>query len=83
VLDVSPGSGAARAGIRPTRRDSVGRMVLGDVIVAIDDKPVGDANELRDRLEAHKPGETVTVGVLRNGKRQELRVTVEALSEDQ
>src|SRR5688572_4674989 len=32
VIEVSPEGGAAQAGLRPTRRDASGRLVLGDVI---------------------------------------------------
>lgn len=80
VVEVSPRSAAARAGIRPTRRDAFGRVRLGDVIVAIDGKPVESGNDLFLLLEKYKVGDTVVVTVLRDGKRQQLRVTLEALS---
>jgi S1-C subfamily serine protease len=38
VIDVARGSAAARAGMQPTRRDAQGRVILGDVITAIDGK---------------------------------------------
>ena len=34
-------SGAERAGIQPTYRDNRGRVVLGDLIVAIDGREIG------------------------------------------
>jgi len=40
VLDVLPGSPAAKAGIRPTRRLANGRIRLGDLIVALDNTDV-------------------------------------------
>jgi S1-C subfamily serine protease len=35
IVDVMSGGPAAKAGIRPTRRESSGRVILGDVITAM------------------------------------------------
>jgi S1-C subfamily serine protease len=80
VVDVAPKSAAAKAGIRPTRRDSFGRVRLGDVIVAIDGKKVASVNDLFLTLEEKKVGDVVTVTLLRDGKREPVKVTIEALS---
>lgn len=40
MLQVPANSVAAKAGILPTTRGFAGNIVLGDVIVAVDDKPV-------------------------------------------
>ena len=77
VLDVNQGSGAAHAGLRPTRRDSRGRLILGDIIVAIDDDPVKSFGDLLLLMEKHEVGDTVRVGLTRDGKRQEVRVVLE------
>ncbi len=44
-------------------------MVLGDVIVGIDDKPVKKVNDLFQILNTHRVGETVTVHFVRQGQR--------------
>ncbi len=74
VLKVAEGSGAEKAGMRPTRRDRRGRVVLGDIIISIDGEPVRSADELRLRLEKRKAGETITITVDRDGRKQDLRV---------
>ena len=74
VMGVVSGSGAERAGIAPTRRDRLGRVVLGDVIVAIAGEKVRSAAELQLALEKRRAGEAVQVTVLRDGRQQELRV---------
>ncbi len=79
VVDVARGSAAAKAGIRPTTRDSFGRVRLGDVIVAIDGKKIESVNDLFLVLDNYKVGDTVTLSVLRDGKRQEVKATLEAL----
>jgi S1-C subfamily serine protease len=79
VVDVVPGSAAAKAGIRPTRRESSGRVRLGDVITAIDGKKVESPNELFILLENYKVGEVVNISLLRDGKAFQTKVTLEAV----
>lgn len=65
VLDVEAGSTAEQAGLRGTRRDQFGRIVLGDVIISLDGIAVGSNNDLMLELEKHKAGETVRLGIRR------------------
>ncbi|MCW8141444.1 MAG: trypsin-like peptidase domain-containing protein [Planctomycetota bacterium] len=77
VLDVVPGSPAARAGLRGTVR--AGRQVrLGDLITAIDGKGVRRPDDLLNALERRQPGDTVRLAVQRDGQRLEVEVTLEA-----
>ena len=79
VVDVVPGSAAARAGIRPTRREGSGRVRLGDVITAIDGKKVESPNELFLLLEKYKVGDSVAISLLREGKPVQTKVVLEAV----
>jgi S1-C subfamily serine protease len=81
VVDVIPGSTAAKAGIRPTRREGSGRVQLGDIITAIDGKKVESSNDLFLSLERYKVGDVVTISILRDGKPIETRVALEAVKE--
>jgi S1-C subfamily serine protease len=76
VLDVQPDSPAAKAGLRPTRPDPSNGVRLGDVIVALDGKPVRSADDLLDLLEQHQAGDTVQVTVLRDGQEQKVPVAL-------
>jgi serine protease Do len=58
ISAVVPGKAAARAGLQPN-----------DVIVSVDGKPVRDGDALVENITARKPGTTVTIGYLRNGKK--------------
>jgi S1-C subfamily serine protease len=80
VLEVSPGSGAAEAGLQPTRRDRNGRLVLGDVIVSIDGKAIDSDDDLATVLEDYKAGDRVKVTLLRGGKEHEVTIALKALS---
>jgi len=79
VTEVVAGSGADRAGIRPVTRDRRGRVVVGDVIVAIDGEPIHSRGELGLALEKFSEGDTVTVTVKREGSDKDLRVKLGAV----
>ena len=79
VVDVVPGSAAAKAGIRPTRREGSGRVLLGDVVTAVDGKKVESPNELFILLENYKVGDVVNISLLRDGKNFQTKVTLEAV----
>jgi S1-C subfamily serine protease len=80
IVDVMRGGPAAKAGIRPTRRESSGRVILGDVITAIDGKKVESPTDLFLILENRQVGDIVTVALLRDGKTIQTKVTLEAVS---
>jgi S1-C subfamily serine protease len=88
ILGVDRGGPAAKAGLRPTRRDLSGQIRLGDVIVALDGQKVTSTDEewdksppsrkLFDVLDRHNVGDTVTVTVERDGKRLDKSVVLAA-----
>ncbi|WP_337876407.1 Do family serine endopeptidase [Elioraea sp.] len=71
VVEVAPGSPAARAGIR-----------RGDVITAIDGRPVEDAEALRFRIATQPPRGSTQVTVLRGGRPTALTLPLEPPPED-
>jgi S1-C subfamily serine protease len=77
ILQVPPGTPAHKAGLRGTTYNPGSGPVLGDIIVAVDSKPVLSGGDLFSVLEEYKPGDTVTVTYLRNGGRLETKATLE------
>jgi serine protease Do len=65
VNSVTPGKGAAKAGIQ-----------FGDVIVSIDGKPIKDGDQLVADISARKVGSTVQLGYLRDGKQHTASVLI-------
>jgi S1-C subfamily serine protease len=64
IRDVVPGSPAAAAGLRP-----------GDVIVRVGETPIEDRADLEYALSTqYKPGDTVAVTVMRDGREQTVQV---------
>jgi S1-C subfamily serine protease len=81
VSEVTPRGPADEAGIRGgDRAMRVGRYQLllgGDIITAINGKPVGDFQELTVYLETQtKVGDSVQVTIVRDGQEQTLAVTL-------
>jgi serine protease Do len=65
VGSVTPGKPAAKAGIQPN-----------DVIVSCDGAPIKDGDELVAIISAKHPGQTVKLGILRDGKKMTLDVGI-------
>ena len=80
VATVRPGTGAARAGLKPAT-DQVTVQgeswpAGGDVIVKIDGEPVGSVERLVDVISAKKPGDKIDVEVVRGTSHTTLTVTL-------
>jgi S1-C subfamily serine protease len=74
------GGSADRAGLRGARETVTGRIELGDVVVAVDGRPVETVDDLMDVMEVHKVGDRVRVDVIRNNKRQSVDVILQAVN---
>jgi S1-C subfamily serine protease len=77
---VSRGGSADRAGLRGARETQAGRIELGDIVVAIDGKPVETIDNMMDLMEARKVGDQVTLDIIRANKRQQLSLTLQAVN---
>lgn len=66
IVEVMPDSPADEAGLRH-----------GDVIVRVNGKPVDDEEELSKDLNQLGPGKPVTLSVIRDGKKQEIKAELE------
>jgi len=78
VLAVPPGGAAERAGMRGITQTANG-LVLGDVIVGIDDEKVDDYDDLYNALDHRHAGDVVGAKVNRQGTEAVLRMEVEAV----
>jgi serine protease Do len=57
-------------------------LLAGDVIVRADGRPVADPRQLRLQIAGVAPGSTIDLSVLREGREQDVRVTVGELPGD-
>ena len=78
VMTVEPNSAAARAGIQPTRRDRLGNVFLGDIIVEVDGKEIESPNDLLTVFEKHEVDDEVTLSIIRGRRKIKLKALLEA-----
>ncbi|XP_065027957.1 protease Do-like 8, chloroplastic isoform X3 [Musa acuminata AAA Group] len=71
---------AAKAGLLPTTRGLAGNIVLGDVIVAVDNKPVRSKADLLKILDEYNVGNTVLLKIQRGSENLDLPVVLEETS---
>ncbi len=77
ITSVVPNSPAAQAGLRGGQGTNERVPVGGDVVTAIDGKSVTDITELAAELATRRPGETVSLSIVRNSRAMELTVTLQ------
>jgi len=65
VQEVQPGGPAEKAGLKS-----------GDVVTAIDGRSIKDGDELVSEIASRRPGSTVRLGYLRDGKAADTTVTI-------
>jgi serine protease Do len=65
VGEVEPDSPGSKAGLQ-----------RGDIILSVDGQPVSDERDLRLRIAAMSPGQTVKLEIVRNGQKQTVSVTL-------
>jgi S1-C subfamily serine protease len=76
IVRTLPDSPAQKAGLRSTKRDENGEVVLGDVITALDGKPVRKTNDLFSLLGKYGVGDEVTLDVVRDGQTTQVKATL-------
>jgi S1-C subfamily serine protease len=69
IAAIIPGGPAHKAGLRGTARDPRGRLLLGDVIVALNGEKITNADTLLRQLEGLRAGDRVAIDYLRGDTR--------------
>ena len=65
VQQVQPGGPADKAGLKP-----------GDIITQVDGRPIKDGDDLVNEIASRKPGSTIRLGFVRDGKPTDTTVTI-------
>lgn len=74
IYDVPPRSEAERKGLVGLQRDRSGRLILGDIIVAVDGKTVNSYDDLYNLLDDYSIGDLVKLTLSRNGKKRTVQI---------
>ncbi|MFZ0743995.1 MAG: trypsin-like peptidase domain-containing protein [Terracidiphilus sp.] len=65
VQEVQPGGPADKAGLKP-----------GDIITTVDGRSIKDGEDLVNEIASRRPGSSIRLGYLRNGKQNDTTVTI-------
>jgi S1-C subfamily serine protease len=80
ITDVVDGSPADDVGLKGSSGQTTFQLQQvktgGDVVIAVDGKPVLQNNDLSELIATHRPGEEATLTVIRDGERDEVEVTL-------
>jgi S1-C subfamily serine protease len=80
ITDVVSGSPADHAGLKGSTGETTFQLQRvktgGDVVIAVDGKPVLQNNDLSKLVAAHKPGDTVRLEIIRDGNHDSVDVTL-------
>ncbi len=80
VIDVTAGGPGEKAGLRGGDRTIQARnlqvIVGGDVITQVDRREVKDADDLIKYIRERKPGDAVTLKILRDGQFKDIKLTL-------
>ncbi len=79
IARVFPGSSAAKAGLMGLKKGYFGQLILGDVIIEINSKPITNGDELSHEIEQHNIGNIIQVKILRKGKKISIPVKLQQL----
>jgi S1-C subfamily serine protease len=82
VTAVMPDSPAEEAGIIPSEvnlrfdGDPNAEGEIGDIIVAVNEAPVASVSDLLTEINRHRPGDEITLTIVRDGNEMEIPVTL-------
>ncbi len=77
---IGRGSVAERAGLRGARETSGGRIELGDIIVAVDGRPVETIDGFMGLMDQRKVGDQVLIDYVRGNRKLQVTVTLQAIN---
>jgi S1-C subfamily serine protease len=80
VVSIAANSAASAGGIRgASEQVRVGRYMMpvgGDIILAFEGKAVNSAQEMATEIDRHKPGDKVTVTIMRSGRKIDMPIVL-------
>ncbi len=79
ISEVQRNGAADRAGLRGTVQNRRGEIILGDIIIAIDDQQIQRYDDLYLALDNFNPGDEIQIRYLRDREEQETRVRLQRI----
>lgn len=82
VVTVAPKLPADQAGLKGMRRDMLGNLQMGDIIVSINGQLVRNTNEYLDQMELYRPGDEISIVIRRGNNDKTIKVRLAAPKEE-
>jgi S1-C subfamily serine protease len=79
ILTVIEGGAAAKAGLKGVAQTRDGSLMLGDVVVGINDRKVTCVDDLSAVLDHHQPGDTVTLTCRRDQETRDVQIRLQEI----
>ena len=76
IINVQKGTSAEAAGLRGTRQVGAD-IILGDIIISVNSKPVSSYDDLRNEFDTYKTGQLVNLGIIRGNDKLTVPVKLE------
>ena len=80
IREVRNNSSADYAGLKGLRRNVLGQVILGDIIIGIGGQAVTNGDELSEELEKYKVGDRIDVIILRDDQHFRVKVELQAVN---
>jgi S1-C subfamily serine protease len=74
IAEVLPHTPAAQSKLRGTYMDPWGRLMMGDIIVAVNAHPVANYDAMYNFLTEIKVGEQITLSIQRGNKQMDVKM---------
>jgi len=78
IINVQPGGAAEQAGIHGTSQIN-GKIILGDIIQAVNGEAVETYNDLRNEIDKYHIGDEVTLLILRDEEHLQVSLRLEEI----
>jgi serine protease Do len=78
-FDLKKAEGAVVTQVEPDAPGAKAGLKTGDVVTSLDGRPVGDAGELQVQVGQMRPGSTIKLEIIRDGKNMNIPVTLQAM----
>ncbi|MBM4055374.1 MAG: trypsin-like serine protease [Planctomycetes bacterium] len=80
ILDVIPSGAADKAGLNGTKRNRMGSIILGDVIIEAEGHRISNSDDFIRELSRYEVGDTISLKILRDTNIIEKRIKLEPIN---
>lgn len=77
-LSLKPGEGIVVRSLVPDGPAAKAGLAVNDIVTSVAGQPIGSPADISEKIQTHKPGEEIALGIIHKGKPGELKVMLGA-----